>query len=273
MANNAGFQKMTPVENTVVGVLAGAIEVVLLQPILYCKNASQQGLGFTLDPRVLYRGLAMSVGNMAILTGLQFPLTGAVRSLMTGGKVREMSAAEQVASGFVGGALSGVACAPMELVLIQQQRFGMSLIATPTAVVEATGAMGLFRGLVTSCGREGVFTAGYMGLGPSLAQELRARNPDMSESMSKLGGSLGGGIIAGTLSHPMDTIKTCMQGDVKGEKYGSLTHTASVLMKEGGWRSFFRGWTWRTGRMCCALGIMSECKERFSPLLFPGRFE
>jgi len=52
-------------------------------------TASQQGLGFTLDPRILYRGLAMSVGNMAILTGLQFPLTGAVRSLMTGGKVNE----------------------------------------------------------------------------------------------------------------------------------------------------------------------------------------
>lgn len=29
---------------------------------------------------------------------------------------------------------------------------------------------GLFRGLIMSCGREGVFTAGYMGLGPSVAK-------------------------------------------------------------------------------------------------------
>jgi hypothetical protein len=63
-----------------------------------------------------------------------------------------------------------------------------------------------------------------------------------------------------------------MQGDVKGDKYGSLTQTASTLLKEGGPVRFFRGWSWRTGRMCCALGIMSECKERISPLLFPAHF-
>ena len=46
-----GFQKMTPVDNTITGILAGTIEVTLLQPMLYCKNASQQGLGLSLDPR------------------------------------------------------------------------------------------------------------------------------------------------------------------------------------------------------------------------------
>jgi len=38
-------------------------------------------------------------------------------------------------------------------------------------------------------------------------QELRARNPDLSMSLSKLGGSIGGGVVAASLSHPMDTIK------------------------------------------------------------------
>ena len=34
-------------KNTVVGIFAGTIEVILLQPILFCKNASQQKLKFT----------------------------------------------------------------------------------------------------------------------------------------------------------------------------------------------------------------------------------
>ena len=70
--------KMSPVENAAVGVGAGTIEVIALQPILYWKNATQQGLPLSLNPRMLYRGLSTSVVNMATLTGLQFPLTGAV---------------------------------------------------------------------------------------------------------------------------------------------------------------------------------------------------
>ena len=54
------MQKLTPVENTALGVAAGTIEVSLLQPMLYCKNATQQKLPFTIDPRVLYRGAVPS---------------------------------------------------------------------------------------------------------------------------------------------------------------------------------------------------------------------
>ena len=45
------FQRLSPVENALVGVAAGTIEVTLLQPILYWKNAAQQSLPFTLNPR------------------------------------------------------------------------------------------------------------------------------------------------------------------------------------------------------------------------------
>ena len=82
--------KMSPVENAAVGVGAGTIEVIALQPILYWKNATQQGLPLSLNPRMLYRGLSTSVVNMATLTGLQFPLTGAVAKAITGGEERPL---------------------------------------------------------------------------------------------------------------------------------------------------------------------------------------
>lgn len=46
-----GFQKMTPIQNVAVGVAAGQIEITLLQPILYWKNAQQQSVSlFTPAP-------------------------------------------------------------------------------------------------------------------------------------------------------------------------------------------------------------------------------
>ena len=81
-------------ENVALGVCAGTIEVTLLQPMLYCKNAVQQSLPFTANPRVLYRGLSTSILNMSVLTGLQFPLTGMVQSLCTGGTPRPLKPSE-----------------------------------------------------------------------------------------------------------------------------------------------------------------------------------
>ena len=166
------MQALSPGQNALVGSCAGTIEILLLQPMLYCKNASQQGLPLTLDPRVLYRGSLVSVGNMAALTSMQFPLTGMVTSLLTGGTPRQLSDTEMILAGFGGGAISGIACAPMECVMIQQQRFGGSLVSTPARMMREFGATSLFRGLSTAVGREAFFTTGYMGLGPMLSRKL-----------------------------------------------------------------------------------------------------
>ena len=225
---------LSPLQNATLGGIAGTIEVgplapsalplllterrcpplsqvTILQPMLYCKNATQQKLPLTLDPRVLYRGIGVSIGNMVVLTGAQFPLTGMVSRAITGGEDRPLGKGEKVAAGFAGGALSGFVCAPMELIMIQQQRFGASLFSAASRIVTEKGALTLFRGLETSCGREGLFTAGYLGMGPVFAEQLQ-RNYDMSAATSAFAGAAGAGMIAATLSHPLDTIKTCMQG-------------------------------------------------------------
>ena len=65
------YQKFTPHQNALVGVVCGSIEVCCTQPLLYWKNAAQQQLPFTLNPSFLYRGLGASITNMAVLTGMQ----------------------------------------------------------------------------------------------------------------------------------------------------------------------------------------------------------
>eukprot|EP00729_Bicosta_minor_P006017 gene6017-7995_t len=218
------MQAFSPVENATIGVAAGTIEVTILQPILYFKNAAQQGLPLSMNPRVLYRGLGMSVTNMS------------------------------------------------ELVMIQQQRFGLGILETPSKLVAEAGASSLSRGLVMSCGREGLFCAGYLGMGPAFSRELE-EGKGWSPGTAKFVGCVGAGVIAATLSHPMDTIKTCMQGDVQRTNYGTVSETAKTLHAEGGLGAFFKGWHWRTGRMICAIFIMGQCKDVLSPLFFPHHFE
>ena len=89
------------------------------------------------------------------------------------------------------------------------------------------------------------------------------------ENTALAAGSLIGACFAGTITHPMDTIKTCMQGDLGGAKYGGVGATGRTLMAESGVGAFFRGWSWRTGRMICAVFIMGQCKKQLTPILFP----
>ena len=218
-------------------------QVVILQPMLYAKNATQQGITLTLNPAVLYRGVGVSIGNMVVLTGAQFPLSGAVGKAITGGEDRPLGRGEKILSGFAGGAISGFLCAPMELVMIQQQRFGTSMAEAASRIVRERGALSLMRGLETSCGREGLFAAGYLGLGPVFADYLRS-NYGMSGG-ADFAGAAGAGMIAATLSHPLDTIKTCMQGDIERQTYTTFSGTASTLLSQGGYGQFFKGWGFR----------------------------
>ena len=212
--------------------------------MLYCKNAVQQGIPLTLNPLVLYRGVSVSVTNMAILTGIQFPIAGTVGNMMTGGQDRPLSKAEKVGSGFASGMISGLVCAPMELIMIQQQRFGSSIAQAASNIVKETGPLGLFRGLVTSCGREGLFVAGYVGMGPVFADTLKEKEIIKDEGLASFAGASGAGMIAATFSHPLDTMKTCMQGDIERKQYGSLAETYSTIAKSG-YGNFFKGWAIR----------------------------
>eukprot|EP00050_Salpingoeca_kvevrii_P020969 m.104764 g.104764 ORF g.104764 m.104764 type:complete len:277 (-) comp9113_c0_seq1:84-914(-) len=264
-------RELKPFENLALGISAGGIEVVLLQPMLYWKNASQQKLPFTLNPKIMYRGLGMSVANNSVAVGLQFPLTGFLTSMLTGGENRRLSDGELVASGFLGGFLSGVVCSPLELVMIQQQRTGMSFLAVPVKIAREYGLATMSRGFWTTAGREGLFAAGYLGIGPALARLCQERY-NMDRKLANIAGAIPAGIIASTLSHPLDTIKTCMQGDVARTNFGSLLQTAKTLFADGGITRFYRGWGWRTSRMCCAVFILNETRSLIGPLLFPSAF-
>jgi len=264
---------LTEGENAILGAAAGVIEVTMLQSMNYWKNASQQGLPWSWSPKVLYRGYSANVLNMGGVTCFQFVANGWVSKMMTGGVARPMSPSEQIQAGFVAGAASAFVCGPLELVMIQQQRKGGSILQTFTRSV-SNGS--ILRGIIPTSGREGIYTAGYMGVVPSIRNYLKQNHPETigkTDDRARIVGSVVGGFLASSLSHALDTTKTCMQGDVERKQYGNIRQTFAAIHKERGFAGFFRGLGWRMGRQICAIFIMDKTRVTVAPYLFPQKFK
>lgn len=102
-----------------------------------------------------------------------------------------------------------------------------------------------------------------MALGPVVSKKITEQTGVTGFAATFSGCSLAG-IFAATLSHPLDTIKTCVQGDIEQTTYKGLQHTTKTLLAEGGPKRFFKGWGWRTARMILAVFIIGETFQHFA---------
>lgn len=265
-------ENLTEFENATVGMWVGVIEVLCLQPINYMKNMVQQGQKIIFNPAVMYRGVGANCVNMGSCTMLQFAVGGSLKQVVLGNEKRQLTDAEQMMCGLGGGIFSALACTPTELVMIQQQRTGLNTIETIKSVASPSL---ITRGFIGAAVREGLWTCGYLSIPAIVKPKIMAAFPDTFDTTDKarVPASLLGGLFACYLTHPFDTMKTCMQGDIKREKFGTLSETAKVLYGESSIPGFYRGATFRYGRMCIAVGMMDFLKETIGPLLYPSKFD
>ena len=72
----------------------------------------------------------------------------------------------------------------------------------------------------------------------------------------------------------MDTIKTCMQGDLGGAKFKGIMQTGSLLVEESGVvNGLFRGLFWRTALISTTFFLVNKFKQVIVPSLFPHAVE
>lgn len=261
-------------EQYVIRPLAAFIEAVILQPTLYWKNAKAQKLPFTLDPRLLYRGTAASIFNECQMMGLQFGITSFFQKHASNilgeasidSKSRKQQ--EEFLSATLGGVFAAVFASPIELIMIQQQRFGGSFFTTPIQVASKYGVLnrGIMRGLIPAAGRDAIYVCGMLGVTPIL-QNYFEKEHECSTSKASFYASMIGGVIAAVPSHPFDVVKTCMQGDLERVNYRGALHTLQQLMKEDGLRRVFSGCFWRTINITATVYIANECRMYFSPYI------
>jgi len=263
--------RLTERENATVGAVAGLIDVTCIQWAYYLKNARQQGLPMTLNPRILYRGYGANCINVAAGTCFQFAANGAIEgALMKEGK--PLTAAQSVGSGFVAGFASGIVASPTELVMTQQQVKGGSIGSNVMGLLSA-GPSSCLRGFVPTCYREGIFAAAYLGLAPTIRTKLGEASPGTNQEVLRVVAAVGGAAVCGVLSHPFDTVKTCMQGDVERLTYGTMRETASRIWANGGVAAMYRGIEFRFVRQVWQVWVLDLLRAKLSPVLFPASFK
>lgn len=241
MGGGSDLQRLSGTENVILGMVTGVMSKCVNYPFLVWKNTQQQGLklsttwttkGGQFNPMLVYRGLPMACLNLGGTNAVQFAGAGFFQRVLasTGGMDKDQV---QVGGAFLGGLASGLPCSFWELIMIQQQRFGGSLVGTPARIVAEYGVTSLARGTIMTMGREAMFTMSMLGVTPLIQQKL-VETSGWEKNTALAAGSLTGALLAGVVTHPMDTIKSCMQGDMAGAKYGGIVQTGKAIAAEHG---------------------------------------
>lgn len=262
------MQNLSEVENAVLGSTASFFQATVLQPTIYWKNARQQGLSFTLNPRVLYRGFGAALCNEMGQMGFQYAATGYIKKAVSGG--RPCTATEEISSALLGGAVVGPYASLAECIMIQQQRFGGSLLGTSRRILRSHGSHGLFRGLIPCTIRDGVYVGGLLGITPVVQDRLIADH-GFSQAASGFWASMLAGVVVGVITCPFDAISTCMKGDIERDRYGGFLATLKQRAA-GGVPLLFGGVFWRVINIAGTIGISNEARVRLGPLIFPDKY-
>ena len=236
----------------------------------------QQKQPIQMNPSIMYRGVGANAINMGSCTMIQFVVGGSLKNMvLQEDKYRTLSLYEEMICGIGAGATSALVGSPLELIMIQQQRKGYSTMATLKNIAsQPTALMTYTRGFTGCMIREALWTCGYLSIPPVVRRTLMENYPEQfpTNNTARVPAALLGGLFACYLTHPADTIKTCMQGDIERVTYGNFFQTASKIYADSSIFGFYRGATFRYGRMVCAVFIMDFLKENVGHMLYPSAF-
>ena len=70
------------------------------------------------------------------------------------------------------------------------------------------------------------------------------------------------GVIASVITHPIDTLKTCLQADMYGEVYQNIVQALFKLIREQGFASLFQGILPRTCMCILAFFVTTTLKAK-----------
>jgi hypothetical protein len=86
-------------------------------------------------------------------------------------------------------------------------------------------------------------------------------------------GTVLAGLLCGAITQPIDTAKTCMQGDLERRRYGSLLGTVRTLVSEyGSVRALYRGYLWRSTNIVVDFFLLDSLSRVIARVVFPDKF-
>ncbi|OTA98313.1 hypothetical protein M426DRAFT_326107 [Hypoxylon sp. CI-4A] len=232
--------------------------------------------------RGLYSGVLPQLVGVAPEKAIKLTVNDLVRGFFTDPKTHNIYWGHEVLAGGSAGACQVVFTNPLEIVKIRLQVQGEVAKATEGAqkrsamwIVKNLGLAGLYKGASACLLRDVPFSAIYFPTYSHLKKDFFGESPTKKLGVVQL---LTAGAIAGMpaayLTTPCDVIKTRLQVEArKGDtNYTGLRHAASTIMKEEGFRAFFKGGPARILRSSPQFGFTLAAYEVLQSVLpFPGK--
>ncbi|KAI0897887.1 mitochondrial carrier [Annulohypoxylon nitens] len=287
--------------NFLLGSMAGAFGAFMVYPIDLVKTRMQNQRGA--DPgqrlyknsidcfrkvianegvRGLYSGVLPQLVGVAPEKAIKLTVNDLVRGWFTDPKTGHIKWEYEVLAGGSAGACQVVFTNPLEIVKIRLQVQGEVAKATEGAqkrsamwIVKNLGLAGLYKGASACLLRDVPFSAIYFPTYSHLKKDFFGESPTKKLGVLQL---LTAGAIAGMpaayLTTPCDVIKTRLQVEArKGDtNYTGLRHAAQTILKEEGFRAFFKGGPARILRSSPQFGFTLAAYEVLQSVLpFPGK--
>ena len=210
------------------GALTGSTEVCIMQPIQFFKTELQQNrftLTRALQPKYLYRGTLIASTTIAPVVAIQFSVNGACLSAFPA-LTETQRKKNTYFSGITAGVVSAVIQSPSQLIEVNQQKHGGTIQSIFLRIYRTHGLKTMYRGFSMTATREGFFSMSYLANAPLVTHHIQTSTSCNSNAATLLG-SIIAGSMAAIVTHPADTLKTKIQGDlfpVKGAIKNGLTN-------------------------------------------------
>lgn len=250
--------KTTLAQSLVTGSVAGATEVLVDHPLWVIKTRMQSGQPFSLNHRILYRGIVPNASSMIPSTALQVGFNRGFQEVLFK-NTADLSNTQRLGSAFMAGMASSFVSCPTEMVMTYQGKMGGGFYQAGKQIVSQGGYRALFTGLLATALREGKFTAFFLGVTPMLKAQIQ---PHCSNDYTaSLLAGMGAGVGATLASQGFDTLKTIQQtADLK--KPMSFVGSVKKLYGTNGAYGFFKGGIPRGTRVMSAVTIMGFVADR-----------
>lgn len=281
------------------GSVAGAFGAFMVYPIDLVKTRMQNQRGANPGQRLynnsidcfrkvianegfkgLYSGVLPQLVGVAPEKAIKLTVNDLVRTALTDKKSNTIYWGSEVLAGGTAGACQVVFTNPLEIVKIRLQVQGEVAKSAGAErrsamwIVKNLGLAGLYKGASACLLRDVPFSAIYFPTYSHLKKDLFGESPTKKLGVVQL---LTAGAIAGMpaayLTTPCDVIKTRLQVEArKGDtNYTGLRHAAQTIMKEEGFKAFFKGGPARIFRSSPQFGFTLASYEVLQSVFpFPG---
>ncbi len=247
-------------ESLVIGGSCGALEAFVNHPLWAWKTRQQYGDPFTLNPKLIYRGVVPNMVSMAGIISIRMSVRDYLMTVFD--KPTFLTCG---VSAFSGGLASSFLTSYIELGMTQQQKLKekTNFFKVHKMVYEKYGLSRNLTGTPWVGMRDGWFSFGFMALTPYVKAKLREITPSNNDIALSMAAGIFSGSFSAFVSHPFDTIKSIQHANAMSSNAEdvSFLNIGKRILKEEGVVGFYKGFLWRWARVASGITLLAYSNE------------